>query len=134
MIYNLDANGYLPIPLEEILDSDGPQNQLDQLREALTVVQGMEPIGVGARDLRECLLLQIHAGMPQAEKIRRLVSDHLEDLAANRLPLIEKKTGYSIAEIESLLEQLHSLQPKPGAMFALPFVPSAAAGQRRSLA
>jgi len=124
VIYNLDANGYLPIPLEEILDSDGPQNQLDQLREALTVVQGMEPIGVGARDLRECLLLQIHAGMPQAEKIRRLVSDHLEDLAANRLPLIEKKTGYSIAEIESLREQLHSLQPKPGAMFALPFVPT----------
>jgi RNA polymerase sigma-54 factor len=84
----------------------------------------MDPLGVAARDLRECLLLQIRPDMPKARQLRRLVSDHLEDLAGNRLPLIEKKTGFSIAEIEALRDQLHSLHPKPGAMFSAPFVPA----------
>ena len=48
----------------------------------------------------------------------------MEDLGGNRLPLIEKKTGYSIQEIESLRELLHGLHPKPGAMFTAPFVPA----------
>ena len=123
IIYNLDANGYLPMPLEELLDPDGPADQIDQLIVALNVVQGMDPLGVAARDLKECLLLQIDPTMPQSRQLRRIVNDHLEDLGGNRLPLIEKKTGYSIQEIESLRELLHGLQPKPGAMFTSPFVP-----------
>ena len=124
VIYNLDANGYLPMPLAELIDPDGPKNQLQQLEKALSVVQGMDPLGVAARDLKECLLLQIRPEMPQARQLRRVVSDHLEDLAGNRLPLIEKKTGFSIAEIERLRDLLHGLHPKPGAMFTSPFVPS----------
>jgi RNA polymerase sigma-54 factor len=124
VIYNLDVNGYLPLPLEELVDPDGPANQLDVLRQALAIVQGMDPAGVGARDLKECLLLQIRADSPQARTLRRLVADHLEDLAANRLPLIERKTGLSIEEIERLREDLHGLRPKPGAAFTVPFVPA----------
>jgi len=124
VIYNLDANGYLSMPLEDLVDPDGPKDQLAQLQKALQVVQSMDPLGVAARDLRECLLLQIRPDMPKARQLRRLVSDHLEDLAGNRLPLIEKKTGFSIAEIEALRDQLHSLHPKPGAMFSAPFVPA----------
>ncbi len=123
VIYNLDANGYLPIPLEELVDPDGPADQLAHLRKALDVVQTMDPPGVGARDLRECLLLQIRPDMPHARQLRRLVADHLEDLAANRLPLIERKTGFSIEEIEALREELHDLRPKPGAVFTSPIVP-----------
>jgi RNA polymerase sigma-54 factor len=123
VIHNLDANGYLPMPLEELVDPDGPKDQLALLEKALKVVQGMEPAGVAARDLKECLLLQIRPDMPGSRQLRRLVSDHLEDLAGNRLPLIEKKTGFSIAEIERLRERLHSLHPKPGAMFITPVVP-----------
>jgi RNA polymerase sigma-54 factor len=123
VIYNLDANGYLMLPLGELVDPDGPADQLEQLAKALRVVQSMDPPGVGARDLRECLLLQIRADTPHARQLRRLVSDHLEDLAANRLPLIERKMGVSIAEIERLREALHGLQPKPGAAFVVPMVP-----------
>ena len=123
VIHNLDANGYLPMPVEELVDPDGPKDQLALLEKALGVVQGMEPAGVAARDLKECLLLQIRPEMPNARQLRRLVSDHLEDLAGNRLPLIERKTGFSIAEIERLREQLHGLHPKPGAMFVMPVVP-----------
>jgi RNA polymerase sigma-54 factor len=124
VIYNLDANGYLPLPLEELVDPEGPPNQLELLRQGLAVVQGMDPAGVGARDLRECLLLQIRGQTARARQLRRLVADHLEDLAGNRLPLIERKTGLSIEEIEGLREDLHGLQPKPGAVFTAPVVPT----------
>ena len=123
VIYNLDANGYLPSSLEELVDPDGPPGQLEHLQKAMAVVQSMDPPGVGGRDLKECLLLQIGADTPNARQLRRLVADHLEDLAANRLPLIERKTGLTIEEIERLRDELHSLQPKPGAAFQAPFVP-----------
>jgi len=123
VIYNLDLNGYLPMPLEELVDPDGPPEQLAQLRKGLETVQGMDPPGVGARDLRECLLLQLQPDMPNVRQLRRLVTEHLEDLAGNRLPLIARKTGLTIEQIESLREQLHGLKPKPGAMFTQPFVP-----------
>ncbi len=123
VIYNLDANGYLPMPLEELVDPDGPPGQLAALEKVLTVVQGMDPAGVAGRDLKECLVLQIRPDMPNARQLRRLVADHLEDLAGNRLPLIERKTGFTIEQIERLREQLHGLNPKPGAMFTAPFVP-----------
>jgi len=126
IIYNLDANGYLQLPLEELFDLDGTEGQpaqLAHLESALRIVQSMDPTGVGARDLRECLLLQIPATSPHAGRLRRLVSDHLEDLGANRLPLIERRTGFSFEEIERLREELHGLQPKPGAVFTAPIVP-----------
>jgi RNA polymerase sigma-54 factor len=112
------------MPLEELVDPDGPPHQLAALQKALTVVQTMDPPGVGARDLRECLLLQLTAETPDARKLRRLVADHLEDLAGNRLPLIERKTGFSIEEIERLRDLLHDLSPKPGAVFISPVVPA----------
>ena len=124
VIYNLDANGYLSMPLEELTDPDGPPDQLSQLQKALAIVQGMDPPGVGARDLRECLLLQIRPETADGRLLRRLVGDHLEDLGANRLPLIARKTGLTIEQIERLRELLHGLQPKPGAAFTSPYVPA----------
>jgi RNA polymerase sigma-54 factor len=122
IIYNLDANGYLTMPLEELVDADGPPDQIAHLTSALAVVQSMDPPGVGARDLRECLLLQIRHDTPYARQLRQLVRDHLEDLAGNRLPLIARKTGMSIEEIEVLRERLHDFKPKPGAVFSAPIV------------
>jgi RNA polymerase sigma-54 factor len=124
VIFNLDGNGYLPLPLAELVDPDEPGARLDLLERGLAVVQELDPPGVGARDLRECLLLQIPPEHPHARQLRRLVSDHLEDLAANRLPLIERRTGLTIEQIESLREELHALQPKPGAVFSAPIVPA----------
>jgi RNA polymerase sigma-54 factor len=122
IIYNLDANGYLPMPLDELVDPDGPANQGQLLEQALRIVQALEPRGVAARDLKECLLLQIQPEMPNAKQLRRLVANHLEDLAGNRLPVIEKKMDLTLEEIEQLREQLHTLRPRPGAVFSMPIV------------
>ena len=82
---------------------------------ALALVQKLDPPGVGARDLRECLLLQLVPGIPYYEQLHTLIANHLEDLEHNRLPVISRKTGYSIELIQNVLGELRKLNPKPGA-------------------
>ncbi len=96
IIYNLDGNGYLQGRLDDLLGPDADESQATLARRALALVQRLDPPGVGARDLRECLLLQVTPGFPCCEQVRTLISDHLEDLEHNRLPVISRKTGYSI--------------------------------------
>lgn len=124
IIYNLDANGYLQSRLEDIIDPNGPAEQLALAQQALAVVQKLDPPGVAARDLRECLLLQLVPGMRCYEQLKTLISIHLEDIEHNRLPVIERKTGYSIPLIQLALAELRKLNPKPGANFSEAFVPN----------
>jgi RNA polymerase sigma-54 factor len=115
IIYNLDANGYLQGRLDDLLGPDAHVEDYDLAKQALDVVQKLDPPGVGARDLRECLLLQLQPGMPYYEQLRTLISNHLEDLEYNRLPVIQRRTGYSIELIQTVLAELRKLSPKPGA-------------------
>ncbi len=122
IIYNLDANGYLQGQLEDLLDPDAPAGQLEIAKRALAIVQKLDPPGVGARDLKECLLLQLSPAMEYFEQLKTLISNHLEDLEHNRLPQIERKTGYSLELIKESLEHLRHLNPKPGASFTPTYV------------
>jgi len=124
IIYNLDANGYLQSRLEDLIDPNAGPEQLPLAQQALAIVQKLDPPGVAARDLRECLLLQLTPGMPHYEQLKTLISAHLEDLEHNRLPVIERKTGYSIPLIQQTLLELRKLNPKPGANFGEVFVPN----------
>jgi len=117
IIYSLDSNGYLVTPLEELVDSSqGPDCQAIA-RRALAMVQKLDPPGVGARDLKECLLLQLMPGMHLYEEVRNLIEHHLEDLEHNRMPVIQRKTGMTIDDIHEALGELRKLKPKPGADF-----------------
>jgi len=118
IIYNLDDNGYLPGRLEDLLEPDAPKSRIKQAEEALATVQKLDPPGIGARDERECLLLQLKPGVPFYDELRALITHHLDDLANNRLPLISKKTGYSIELIHEVCQELKKLNPWPGAMFS----------------
>jgi RNA polymerase sigma-54 factor len=119
IIYNLDDNGYLKLDLHEIIrDFDGVAT-VEQAEEALQLVQKLDPPGVGARDLRECLQLQLTPEMPCYDVLRTLVSHHLDDLQHNRLPAIEKKTGFPLETIKEALEHLRRLNPKPGAAYGV---------------
>jgi len=105
VISHLDDNGYLlahdpdtgrpqPIRLEDLAANFGDDVKLDDIDFALSLIQELEPAGVGARDTKECLLLQISdEATPHADLVRILIHSHLEDVAHNRLPLIEKRTG-----------------------------------------
>ena len=96
IIYNLDPNGYLQGRLEDTIDPNAGPDELALAQKALAVVQKLDPPGVGARDLRECLLLQLMPGMHCYDQLRTLISSHLEDLEHNRRPVIQRKTGYSV--------------------------------------
>ena len=87
-------------------------------------MQRLDPPGVGARTLKECLLLQLMPGMPFYEELATLIANHLEDLENNRLPQISKKTGMSIEKIQEVWHELRKLKPKPGADFTATTVPS----------
>ena len=117
IIYNLDGDGRLPGRLEDVLPPDADEELLALAREALKLIQKLDPPGVGARDLRECLLLQLTSGMPYFEELQTLISGHLEDLEHNRMPLIQRKTGYSIDQIQAAWDELKTLNPRPGREF-----------------
>jgi RNA polymerase sigma-54 factor len=124
IISNLDSNGYLPLSLADILDSEATEDDLVLAQKSLELVQRLDPPGVGARDLRECLMLQIHKGIPHYETLQILVSNHLEDIEHNRMPLISRKTGLSIDALGEVLDQLRKLNPKPGADYNESYVPN----------
>ncbi|HEX5445489.1 MAG TPA: RNA polymerase factor sigma-54 [Pirellulales bacterium] len=118
LIYSLDSNGYLPGRLEDLIDANSGPEDLETAKRALAVLQKLDPPGVGAHDLRECLLLQLMPGMHCYEQLRTLISSHLEDLEHNRLPVIERRTGYSMELIQETLAELRKLNPKPGSIFS----------------
>lgn len=117
IVHNLDENGFLRLDLAEVARDFGGTATVEQAEEALQLVQTLDPPGIGARDLRECLLLQLTPDTPMVDVLRVLVSDHLNDIQQNRLPTIEKRTGFSLGMIKEAMEHLRRLDPRPGARF-----------------
>jgi len=112
-----DKELFVPVTLEAIAESYDRPVTVEQVEEALATVQKLDPPGVGARDLRECLLVQITDETPHSEVVRTLVRDHLEDIQHNRLPHIQKVTHYDLDTINEGIEALRHLNPRPGAQF-----------------
>ncbi len=123
LISHTDERGYLSTPLEEIAGGLGDAVPISRLEAALSKVQKLDPLGVGARSVEECLLLQVTSETPYREVVRVLIQHHLEDLQHNRMPVIEKKTGYSLEIIQHAFEVLKHLNPKPGAAFTSDNIP-----------
>ena len=121
LIQHLDHNGRLQSLLPEICQQFNrvydQQLTNEDAEHVLSMIQQLDPPGVGARDYNEMLLLQITDNMPFHEVMRVLVRDHLEDIAFNRLPVIQKATGYSIDMIKVGIEQIQTLNPYPGRGF-----------------
>jgi RNA polymerase sigma-54 factor len=118
LIANLDENGYVNSPLDELAASSRQAVTAADLEVALMLLQKLDPPGIGARDLRECLLLQLTPDTPYRDVLRVLILNHLEDIQHNRLPVIQRKTGYDMHVIQEAIEQLRRLDPKPGSRFA----------------
>ncbi|MDD4169347.1 MAG: RNA polymerase factor sigma-54 [Desulfotomaculaceae bacterium] len=115
LIGNIDNNGYLRVSLTEAAG----QLHVDysEVARILTLIQSFEPMGVGARDLQECLLIQIKQLDMKNELIIKLIRDHLKDLAKGRLIGISNKLGVTIHELQAAADLLKTLDPKPGRNF-----------------
>jgi len=134
VIANIDENGWLTSPsqgeeappavvLEELARNYEEPVTVAQVEEALLLVQKLDPPGVGARNLSECLLLQITPETPYREVLRALVQNHLEDIRHNRLPQIQRRTGFDLTTIKEAIEALKHLNPRPGARFTMDNIP-----------
>jgi RNA polymerase sigma-54 factor len=117
LIQNLDHNGRLPSDLPEMCEVYGKPVTPDDAQAALLLIQRLDPPGVGARNLEESLLLQIKPDAPFRDVQICLITSHLEDLYQNRLPVIQRRTGYSIDLIKSAWDELRELNPTPGSGF-----------------
>lgn len=123
IIYSIDKSGYLASPPEEILQSLEKPILLEEIKEALRLVQALEPPGVGARNLQECLMLQLDKRDPNYQLTKELLLNHLEDIEMKKYPLIAKKTGYSIDVVKRQVEFIRTLNPKPGSLFCDETIP-----------
>lgn len=124
LIWNLDDNGYLRFSLDEILASMDGSADRDLAERALALVQSLDPPGVGARDLRECLLLQLdRLGYPEGGLVRPLIRDHLDDIEQNRLPHIARAVGADLETVKEAIAAIAHLTPKPGATYAQEPIP-----------
>ncbi len=119
-----DNGGYLQTNLADLLPANAGPDQVDLAHKALSIVQSLDPPGIAARDLKECLMLQLTPDLPHYDKLKMLILNHLEDLRDNRLPQISKTTGYSFDEINEAWDQLKKLNPKPASQFLDQFVPT----------
>jgi len=119
VIRNLDDNGYLRVGLDELAQEARPPASPEEMEEALKGVQRVGPAGVAARDIAECLLLQLQAeggdgALPADALVVRLIRDHLRDIEANRYPHMAKVLGVPIGEVQKAVEAIRRLNPKPG--------------------
>ena len=110
----IDDKGYLTVRLEQLHNKDRVDFTLDDLEQALELVQNLEPAGVGARDLKECLLIQMTQSGEDMSFESRLISEHMDNLLENRLPDIAKKMNCSIEEINRAIKRLSKLDTSPG--------------------
>jgi RNA polymerase sigma-54 factor len=134
-IGNINDDGYLAASVEEIVQSlndliertaetqgrdeeDLPLYTNEEGEDMLTIVQNLDPPGIAARDLRECLMLQLReAGLEQSVPYR-LVRDCFDELIAHRWSEISKRFGISPADVQKAADEIHKLDPKPGLRFS----------------
>ena len=114
IIHNLDERGLFKLDLQDVVRDFNGRATLEQAEEALRLVQRLDPPGVGARDLRECLLLQLTPEIPCHDVLHILISQHFDDLEHNRLPAIEKKTGIPHRKDQGGARAPAAAQPPPG--------------------
>jgi RNA polymerase sigma-54 factor len=116
VIGNLDADGRLTATNEEIgLMGPWPEETVEQAREA---VMRLDPLGCGARDVRECLLVQLEVAKETDRLAARLISDHLPDLQQHKLPHLSKQIGVDVDTLMSELQFIRTLDPYPGRRYS----------------
>ncbi len=116
IIGNIDDNGFLQADTDEMsLNTGIPKDDFEHM---LTLIQSFYPPGVGARDLRECLLIQLRREGRGSTLEFKIVSEHMADLGKRRFPEIARRMGISVEQVQKCANGIAQLDPRPGAIFA----------------
>jgi RNA polymerase sigma-54 factor len=116
IIGNLDEDGYLTVSAEEI--SQTTASPLDQVLETLAVIQNFDPVGVAARDTRECLLIQARFQTLGGTVVEKIILEHMDKLENKRYDLIAKALSVPLNEVLAAIEVITSFEPKPGRQYS----------------
>jgi len=116
IIGNIDEDGYLRANTEEIAASG--RYAIEEVETAIGAVQSLDPIGVGARDLRECLLLQLQFLEIEAPLVEVIIRDHWEEFMQRKFVSLAKTLGIDMKSLEGLVEIIKHLDPKPGRKYS----------------
>jgi RNA polymerase sigma-54 factor len=116
IIGNIDDVGFLQTPLEEIAQQSGKTEE--ELQAMLDLVQTFHPVGVGARDLRDCLLIQLRRLGKEHSIEYKIVAEYLDDLGRKRFPEIARRLDVTVDQIQKAANFISTLDPKPGQVFA----------------
>jgi RNA polymerase sigma-54 factor len=115
-IGNIDDNGFLQTTPEEMALNTGiPREDFENM---LTLIQSFYPPGVGARDLRECLLIQLKREGKQNSLEYKIIAEHMPDLGKRRFPEIARRMGISVEQVQKCANNIAQLDPRPGQIFA----------------
>jgi RNA polymerase sigma-54 factor len=115
IIESLDENGYLTVSTNELTEmTKADENTVETV---LNIIQTFDPAGVAARDLKECLLIQLSFKGLLNEKTEKIVNKHLDDIACNRLNNVSKSLGVSLEMAQQISDMIKCLEPKPGRAF-----------------
>ncbi|WP_205693938.1 RNA polymerase factor sigma-54 [Clostridium prolinivorans] len=115
IINNLDERGYLEIGIDEI--SKQFNIEKNDAAKALDIVQSLDPSGIAARNIKECLILQLKRKKYEDEKLYTIVNNYLENLAENKYSDISKALNISLKEVQYYEDIIKSLNPKPSSGF-----------------
>ncbi len=116
IIGNIDDVGFLQSSPEDMAQNSGVA--LEDLQRVLEVIQTFHPVGVGARDLRDCLLIQLRRIGKEQSLEYRIVDKHLDDLGKRRFPEIARRLGTTVDQVQRCANFIATLDPKPGQIFA----------------
>lgn len=116
VVGSINDDGYLTLSLEDLSQATG--SELPRLQQALDTIQEFDPIGVGARDLRECLLLQLQR-LGLGDSLRaRIVRDHLDLLGGRKYAALAQALKVSVEEVQQAAKFISTLEPRPGRAFS----------------
>jgi RNA polymerase sigma-54 factor len=114
LVGSIDDRGWLVTPMDEIVEALG--STLAAVEAVLRVVQALEPAGVAARDLRECLLIQLAARGDQDSLAWRMIHDHFDHLVNRRFAEIARVLKVSVLEVQTAADAIATLNPRPGTL------------------
>jgi RNA polymerase sigma-54 factor len=112
LIGSLDPDGYLRLSVSEIGDFLGIS--IPEVEDALSVIHSMEPVGMGARSLQECLRMQLTAKHRETSLAMRIITESWELFEKLKLPEISRQCGVDIREVQAAVDEIKTLHPKPG--------------------
>ncbi|SFL13041.1 RNA polymerase, sigma 54 subunit, RpoN/SigL [Paenibacillus sp. 1_12] len=112
---SLNDDGYLTISVEEMSAYLG--QPLKEIETALSYVQAMEPAGIGARSLRECLLIQINRDSNANEWAARITSEYLQEIAAGKYKTVADQVGITLEHVKKTIHYMKTLNPRPGLVY-----------------